>query len=52
MTFAEWERQVRFLDDTVRIFTTTDKAGAVVIAFTSRGEIWSRDDQQQEPSHD
>ncbi len=40
MTYAKWEKNVRLLNDKIKIFTTLNEKGAVVSAFTESGEIW------------
>lgn len=40
LTFARWESNVRFLDDTVQIYTSTGENDEVLSAFSNRGDVW------------
>jgi uncharacterized protein (DUF697 family) len=40
MTFAKWETMVRYLNDTLMIWTTVDSTGQVTSAFTAHGQTW------------
>jgi len=47
-TFAQWEKEVRMLDDTITIQTELDEQGAVVRAWTGHGLSWESNDLSHE----
>jgi len=46
MTFAQWEREVRMIDDTIVIHTECDHTGQVVRAWTAGGFEWRVEDSE------